>query len=137
MVKTRRQLSKLKRVAKIGSHVYLPEKKGYTVLRNTPGTGNSKHPLFIHGDKKNQLKKKLKKRQKCARYECARWFEIAGHVTCENDGLHYLVPLCRKCNNPRRYKPFWTSPYIEMVRINRVYTDTPSKPLNDRDVVIY
>jgi len=64
VVKTRRQLSKLKRVAKIGKHVYLPEKRGFTVLRNTPGTGNPKHPLYIHGDKKNQLKKKLEKKAK-------------------------------------------------------------------------
>jgi hypothetical protein len=59
MVKTRNQLrkSKYKRTAKLGRHVYLPDKGGYTVIRNTPGTGNVKHPLYIIGDKKRQYYK--------------------------------------------------------------------------------
>jgi hypothetical protein len=49
MVKTRNQLrkSKYKRTAKLGRDVYTPDKDGYTVIRNTPGTGNVKHPLYI------------------------------------------------------------------------------------------
>ncbi len=64
MVKTRNQLrkSKYKRTAKLGRDVYTPDKGGYTVIRNTPGTGNPKHPLYIIGDKKRQLKKKLSKK---------------------------------------------------------------------------
>ena len=60
MVKTRNQIrkSKYKRAAKLGRYVYTPDKGGYTVIKNTPGTGNRKHPLYIIGDKKIQLKKK-------------------------------------------------------------------------------
>ena len=138
MVKTRNQLrkSKYRRTAKLGRDVYTPDKGGYTVIRNTPGTGNVKHPLYITGDKKRQLKKKLAKKQRCSRYECNRWFEVAAHVTCENDKRHYIVPLCRRCNNPKRYKPFWTSPYIEMVRIEKVYTQRVSKPILNNDILI-
>jgi hypothetical protein len=79
MVKTRNQLRKsnYKRTAKLGRDVYLPDKGGYTVIRNTPGTGNPKHPLYIIGDKKKQLKKKLSKKQKCSNYDCKRWFEVS------------------------------------------------------------
>mgnify|MGYP000013462553 FL=1 len=138
MVKTRNQLRKsnYKRTAKLGRDVYLPDKGGYTVIRNTPGTGNPKHPLYIIGDKKKQLKKKLSKKQKCSNYDCKRWFEVSAHVTCENDKGDYIVPLCRGCNNPKRYKPFWVSPYIEMVRIQKVYTRHPSKPISDDDILV-
>ena len=138
MVKTRNQIrkSKYKRAAKLGRYVYTPDKGGYTVIKNTPGTGNRKHPLYIIGDKKIQLKKKLSRKQKCSRYECDRWFEVAAHVTCENDKCNYIVPLCKRCNNPKRYKPFWVSPYIEMVRIEKVYTQHVSKPILDDDILI-
>ena len=44
MVKTRNQIrkSKYKRAAKLGRYVYTPDKGGYTVIKNTPGTGNRK-----------------------------------------------------------------------------------------------
>tara|TARA_Y100000389_G_scaffold178525_1_gene191788 strand:+ start:119 stop:541 length:423 start_codon:yes stop_codon:yes gene_type:complete len=140
MVKTRSHTKivknkKLKRCAKIGS-VFLPEKRGYTTVSNMKGTGKTTHKRFIHGNKKKQLKKIMKKKLKCARYECEAGFEVSAHVTCENDGRDYIVPMCARCNNPKRYKPFWVSPYIEMALIETVYSQHPSKPIGESDILV-